>query len=188
MYGRYIVCGWVGLVCVFTVFTPLHPQSLLLFLIRVSIHIITLLFSLPLLSFSPSLPPSPPSLFSLPLLSLFSLPLSLLPPSLSSPSLSLFSLPLSLLPPFTTPKVNFNEPLSMLQRMVEDFIYLDILAKAASCDTTLEELTYVAAFATSCYAANRVNKPFNPMLGETYECDRRAELGWRCFMKQVRGV
>ena len=75
----------------------------------------------------------------------------------------------------------------MLQRMVEDFIYSDILAKAASCDTTLEELTYVAAFATSCYAANRVNKPFNPMLGETYECDRRAELGWRCFMEQVRG-
>ena len=74
----------------------------------------------------------------------------------------------------------------MLQRMVEDFIYSDILAKAASCDTTLEELTYVAAFATSCYAANRVNKPFNPMLGETYECDRRAELGWRCFMEQVR--
>ena len=126
----------------------------------------TLLFSL----FSlPLLPPSPPSLFSLPLL-------------------SLFSLPLSLLPPFTTPKVNFNEPLPMLQHMVEDFIYSDILAKAASCDTTLEELTYVAAFATSCYAANRVNKPFNPMLGETYECDRRAELGWRCFMEQVRGV
>ena len=75
----------------------------------------------------------------------------------------------------------------MLQCMVEDFIYSDILAKAASCDTTLEELTYVAAFATSCYAANRVNKPFNPMLGETYECDRRAELGWRCFMEQVRG-
>ena len=64
----------------------------------------------------------------------------------------------------------------MLQRMVEDFIYSDILAKAASCDTTLEELTYVAAFATSCYAANRVNKPFNPMLGEVYECDWRAEL------------
>ena len=114
---------------------------------------------------SPLLPPSSPSLFSLPLL----------PPS---PSFSLL----------TIPKVNFNEPLSMLQRMVEDFIYSDILAKAASCDTTLEELTYVAAFATSCYAANRVNKPFNPMLGETYECDRRAELGWRCFMEQVRGV
>ena len=132
--------------------------------------------------FLPLLPPSPPSLSSLPLL-----PPS--PPSLFSlPLLSLFSLPLSLLPPFTTPKVNFNEPLPMLQRMVEDFIYSDILAKAASCDTTLEELTYVAAFATSCYAANRVNKPFNPMLGETYECDRRAELGWRCFMEQVRGV
>ena len=126
-------------------------------------------WSLPLLPRSLSSPSSPSlSLFSLPHLSLFFLPL-----------LSLFSL--------TTPKVNFNEPLSMLQRMVEDFIYSDILARAASCDTTLEELTYVAAFATSCYAANRVNKPFNPMLREMYECDRRAELGWR-WAGQVRGV
>ena len=172
--------GW-GL-CVYLPHSLLSTLNLLhvllLFLIRVSytsIHIISLLFSLPLLSLF--------SLFSFPLLSLFSLPL--LPPS---PLLFPSPLPLlPLLPPFTTPKVNFNEPLSMLQRMVEDFIYSDILAKAASCDTTLEELTYVAAFATSCYAANRVNKPFNPMLGETYECDRRAELGWRCFMEQVRG-
>ena len=174
VYGRYIVCGWVGLVCVFTAFTPLYPQS------------VTCTSSLPHTCIiyiythhlSPLLPPSPLPL--LPLLLLPPSPLPLLPPS---------PLPLlPLLPPFTTPKVNFNEPLSMLQRMVEDFIYSDILVKAASCDTTLEELTYVAAFATSCYAANRVNKPFNPMLGETYECDQRAELGWRCFMEQVRGV
>ena len=100
-----------------------------------------------------SSPPSisSPSYFSSSYVFLYTSSLS----SLSSPSpLPLLSLssPSSPSFPLTTPKVNFNEPLS-----------------------------------TSCYAANRVNKLFNPMLGETYECDQRAELGWRCFMEQVRG-
>jgi len=87
-------------------------------------------------------------------------------------------------------QVNFNEPLSMLQRMMEEMLYANpLLDKAAACKTTLEEITYVATFSTSSYAHSmvRVGKPFNPMLGETYECDRRAELGWRCFLEQVRG-
>ena len=86
--------------------------------------------------------------------------------------------------------MNFNEPLSMLQRMMEEMLYANpLLDKAAACTTTLEEITYVATFSTSSYAHSmvRVGKPFNPMLGETYECDRRAELGWRCFLEQVRG-
>lgn len=74
----------------------------------------------------------------------------------------------------------------MLQRMVEDYIYSDVLVKAAAAETTMEEMMHVAAFATACYAANRINKPFNPLLGETFDCDRRAEYGWRCFMEQVR--
>ena len=78
----------------------------------------------------------------------------------------------------------------MLQRMMEEMLYANpLLDKAAACKTTLEEITYVATFSTSSYAHSmvRVGKPFNPMLGETYECDRRAELGWRCFLEQVRG-
>jgi len=31
----------------------------------------------------------------------------------------------------------------------------------------------------------RIGKPFNPLLGETYECDRLSELGWRSFTEQV---
>ena len=88
-------------------------------------------------------------------------------------------------------QVNFNEPLSMLQRMLEELLYAKpLLEQAAACATTLEELTYVSAYAVSNYAhaTLRVGKPFNPMLGETYECDRRAELGWRCFLEQVRGL
>ncbi|XP_060533104.1 oxysterol-binding protein 1 isoform X2 [Cylas formicarius] len=83
--------------------------------------------------------------------------------------------------------VNFNEPLSMLQRLTEDYEYADILDRAASCSDPCEQLAYVAAFTISSYSttANRTGKPFNPLLGETYECDRIDDLGWRCFSEQV---
>ena len=74
--------------------------------------------------------------------------------------------------------------------MVEDLVYADTLAQAVASEGTLEELAYVAAFACSVYAQTssnaRITKPFNPLLGETYECDRRAESGWRCILEQVR--
>lgn len=31
----------------------------------------------------------------------------------------------------------------------------------------------------------RTAKPFNPLLGETYECDRSDDMGWRCVTEQV---
>ena len=31
----------------------------------------------------------------------------------------------------------------------------------------------------------RTAKPFNPLLGETYECDRTEDRGWRCISEQV---
>ncbi|XP_055598149.1 oxysterol-binding protein 1 isoform X2 [Uranotaenia lowii] len=83
--------------------------------------------------------------------------------------------------------VNFNEPLSMLQRLTEDFEYSEILDKAAQCKDTCEQLAYVTAFTVSSYSttSNRTGKPFNPLLGETYECDRTDDLGWRCINEQV---
>ena len=95
-----------------------------------------------------------------------------------------YNLSLSLSPT----QVNFNEPLSLLQRMMEEIYYADLLSKAAQAESTLEELSYLGAFVLSAYAHTiyRVGKPFNPLLGETYECDRRAECGWRCFMEQVK--
>ncbi|XP_055328315.1 oxysterol-binding protein 1-like isoform X2 [Paramacrobiotus metropolitanus] len=83
--------------------------------------------------------------------------------------------------------VNFSEPLSMLQRLTEDFEYSDILDRAAACDDNCEQMAYVAAFTVSSYAttAVRTNKPFNPLLGETYECDRRDDFGWRAIAEQV---
>lgn len=77
--------------------------------------------------------------------------------------------------------VNFSEPLSMLQRMTEELEYGSILDLAAKASNNWEQLAYVAAFTVSAYSttATRVNKPFNPLLGETFECDRTDDLGWR---------
>ena len=83
--------------------------------------------------------------------------------------------------------VNFNEPLSMLQRLTEDYEYTEILDTAARCTDECEQLAYLAAFTVTAYAttANRTGKPFNPLLGETYECDRMDDLGWRVIAEQV---
>ncbi|VDP81044.1 unnamed protein product [Echinostoma caproni] len=86
--------------------------------------------------------------------------------------------------------VNFSEPLSMLQRLTEDFEYSACLDRAAQCQDSLEQMAHVAAFTVSSYAttAVRVNKPFNPLLSETYECDRTDDLGWRSLAEQVTGA
>ena len=70
---------------------------------------------------------------------------------------------------------------------MEDLTYVDILSRAASCSSSLERMVHVCAFSSSSYASTsyRTSKPFNPLLGETYELDRRAELGWRAFCEQV---
>uniref|UniRef100_A0A914DW25 Oxysterol-binding protein n=1 Tax=Acrobeloides nanus TaxID=290746 RepID=A0A914DW25_9BILA len=84
--------------------------------------------------------------------------------------------------------VDFNEPLSVLQRSTEDLEYVYLL------DMALEEtqdpsrrLAIVAIFALSAYSTTgvRTTKPFNPLLGETYECDRSADFGWRSVAEQV---
>ncbi|KAK2706338.1 oxysterol-binding protein 1-like [Artemia franciscana] len=83
--------------------------------------------------------------------------------------------------------VNINEPLSMLQRLTEEYQYSDILDTAAGKSDSCEQLAYVAAFVVSCYGTTsfRTTKPFNPLLGETYEWDRTDDLGWRCVSEQV---
>ncbi|KAG9335971.1 hypothetical protein JZ751_003370 [Albula glossodonta] len=83
--------------------------------------------------------------------------------------------------------VNFNEPISMLQRLSEDLEYSELLDKAAKCQSSLEQLCYVAAFTVSSYSTtvHRTGKPFNPLLGETYELDRLIESGYRSLCEQV---
>ncbi|KAF3926914.1 hypothetical protein ABW20_dc0105776 [Dactylellina cionopaga] len=82
--------------------------------------------------------------------------------------------------------VSFNECTSLLQRVAEDMEYTDLLDMAAERADSLERLVYVAAFAASEYSStiNRIAKPFNPLLGETYEyC--RPDKGFRFFIEQV---
>nr|KMM69477.1 oxysterol-binding protein 1 [Coccidioides posadasii RMSCC 3488] len=82
--------------------------------------------------------------------------------------------------------VSFNEPTSLLQRVAEDMEYTDLLDVAADRANSLERMIYVAAFAASEYASTigRVAKPFNPLLGETYEYVR-PDKGFRFFIEQV---
>uniref|UniRef100_M3ZPI6 Oxysterol-binding protein n=1 Tax=Xiphophorus maculatus TaxID=8083 RepID=M3ZPI6_XIPMA len=83
--------------------------------------------------------------------------------------------------------VNFNEPLSMLQRLTEDLEYSELLDRAARCDSSLDQMCLVAAFSVSSYSTtvHRTAKPFNPLLGETYELDRLEEYGYRSISEQV---
>ncbi|EDV26897.1 uncharacterized protein TRIADDRAFT_22947, partial [Trichoplax adhaerens] len=70
-----------------------------------------------------------------------------------------------------TMPVYFNEPLSFLQRLAEYMEYDQLLDIAAESQDPLIRIQYVAAFAVSSSASNwnRIGKPFNPLLGETYE-------------------
>ncbi|XBI10318.1 hypothetical protein VPH35_137620 [Triticum aestivum] len=72
--------------------------------------------------------------------------------------------------------VYFNEPLSSLQKCFEDFEYSYLLDQAyeyGKVGNSLMRILKVAAFAISGYASSvaRPCKPFNPLLGETYEAD-----------------
>ncbi|KAK9368997.1 Oxysterol-binding protein-domain-containing protein [Lipomyces kononenkoae] len=82
--------------------------------------------------------------------------------------------------------VSFNECTSLLQRVAEDMEYTDLLDQAALKKDSCLRMIYVAAFAASEYSStiNRVAKPFNPLLGETYEyC--RPDKGYRFVVEQV---
>ncbi|KAJ8783226.1 hypothetical protein J1605_009834 [Eschrichtius robustus] len=83
--------------------------------------------------------------------------------------------------------VELNEPLNTLQRLCEELEYSELLDKAARTPSALERMVYVAAFAVSAYASSYFragSKPFNPVLGETYECIRE-DKGFQFFSEQV---
>ncbi|XP_005087236.1 oxysterol-binding protein-related protein 3 isoform X1 [Mesocricetus auratus] len=83
--------------------------------------------------------------------------------------------------------VELNEPLNTLQRLCEELEYSELLDKAARIPSALERMVYVAAFAISAYASSYSragSKPFNPVLGETYECIRQ-DKGFQFFAEQV---
>uniref|UniRef100_A0A8C3BWS3 Oxysterol binding protein like 3 n=1 Tax=Cairina moschata TaxID=8855 RepID=A0A8C3BWS3_CAIMO len=83
--------------------------------------------------------------------------------------------------------VELNEPLNTLQRLCEELEYSELLDKAAHTPDPFERMVYIAAFAVSAYASSYYragSKPFNPVLGETYECIRE-DKGFQFFAEQV---
>ncbi|KAI9881536.1 MAG: hypothetical protein M1830_000099 [Pleopsidium flavum] len=86
--------------------------------------------------------------------------------------------------------VSANEPISLLQRSAEQLEYTSLLdaATTANADTG-ERLLYITAFAISSFSNARVKerairKPFNPMLGETFELVRE-DKGFRFIAEKV---
>lgn len=82
--------------------------------------------------------------------------------------------------------VFFNEPTSMLQRMAEDMEFSECLDVAARESNPHRRIAFVAAFAMSNYSSTigRIAKPFNPMLGETFEYVR-LDKEYRYMSEQV---
>ncbi|CAK1543640.1 unnamed protein product [Leptosia nina] len=83
--------------------------------------------------------------------------------------------------------VTINEPLNMLQRLCEELEYSELLDSASICEDPVNRMALVAAFAVSAYAASAhraASKPFNPLLGETYECVRE-DKGFKFLAEQV---
>ena len=87
--------------------------------------------------------------------------------------------------------VSANEPLSLLQRASEQLEYsslLDVAATRGDLSST-ERLLYVTAFAVSSLANGRcrdraIRKPYNPMLGETFELVRE-DRGFRLLAEKI---
>lgn len=85
--------------------------------------------------------------------------------------------------------VFFNEPLSSLQKCFEDLEYSCLVDRALEWGkqgNDLMRILSIAAFAVSGYASTegRQCKPFNPLLGETYEADY-PDKGLRFFSEKV---
>jgi oxysterol-binding protein-related protein 3/6/7 len=85
--------------------------------------------------------------------------------------------------------VSANEPTSLLQRASEQLEYSSLLDKAAKTTDRVERLIYITAFAISSLSGTRVKerairKPFNPMLGETFELVRE-DKGFRFIAEKV---
>ncbi|KAK3325179.1 Oxysterol-binding protein-domain-containing protein [Apodospora peruviana] len=90
--------------------------------------------------------------------------------------------------------VSANEPLSLTQRVAEQLEYGHLLTTAAKQAQAKDRLLYVTAFAISQFSNGRakeraIRKPFNPLLGETFELLRSdAEVpggGFRLLVEKV---
>ncbi|XP_075313323.1 oxysterol-binding protein-related protein 7 [Odontesthes bonariensis] len=80
-----------------------------------------------------------------------------------------------------------NEPVNLLQRLCEELEYSELLETANNTTDPYQRMVYIAAFAISGYTTATYRnhyKPFNPVLGETYECIRE-DRGFHFISEQV---
>lgn len=70
--------------------------------------------------------------------------------------------------------VYFNDPLSVLQRMASGFEYHKIMDRVATDPDPVKRLALLAVFSISSVTSveKAIKKPFNPLLGETYEYEK----------------
>ena len=82
--------------------------------------------------------------------------------------------------------VYFNEPLSMGEKQCEKFKYMDLLIKAGNESSKEMQMCYISAFLIGEIFLNlgRSLKPFNPIIGETYEFFDN-ERKFRFYSEQV---
>ena len=82
--------------------------------------------------------------------------------------------------------VYFNEPISMGQKQCEKFKYIDLLIKAGRENSREKQMCYISAFLIGEIFLNlgRSLKPFNPIIGETYEFFDN-EKKFRFYSEQV---
>ncbi|CCF58116.1 hypothetical protein KAFR_0D04680 [Kazachstania africana CBS 2517] len=85
--------------------------------------------------------------------------------------------------------VTSNEPISILQTISETFEYASLLPQLADPNISVPPLAVVSAFAVSFLSVYRdktraLRKPFNPLLGETFELVRE-DMGFRLISEKV---
>ena len=89
--------------------------------------------------------------------------------------------------------VSANEPISLLQKVAEQLEYAQLLDRASQQKAPTDRLLYVTAFAISQFSGGRtkeraIRKPFNPLLGETFELvrtDKEVPGGFRLLVEKV---
>jgi len=81
--------------------------------------------------------------------------------------------------------VTFFEPISVLQSMCEPLRNVSIIEKISTTEDPIDRICLVSAFCVGLFSHyTRTNKPFNPVLGETFEFSP-ANGAYRVLAEQV---
>jgi hypothetical protein len=81
----------------------------------------------------------------------------------------------------------YLEPLSFLQRLAECLEYSSLIDQAVLANTSIERFHFLTAFVVSTLSTHieRMSKPFNPLLGETYELKMDGQASFHYIAEQV---